>query len=164
MSFPIVILFRVILLSILWNLHIGQFGPQCRNIRQTFGRHSVHEVQQFYIGSFTVMGIIIIKSRETDISSLMSHSFDVVRATKCFWAFHIWEIKRKREGGEKKICIPFGYQFIPGAIKRKFFMSEMNKNGRIENNSFCATKHYYQNISLTVCWNVECGFVEISVS
>ena len=28
-------------------------------------------------------------------------------------------------------------------------MSKMNKNGRIENNSFCATKHCYQNISLT---------------
>ena len=101
-NIPIVILFRVNLLSVLWNLHIRQFGLQCRNIRQPFGRHSVHEVQQFYIGSFTVMGIIIIKSRETDISSLMSHSFDVVRATKCFWAFHIWEIKRKREGGGKR--------------------------------------------------------------
>ena len=102
MSFPIVILFRVILLSILWNLHIGQFRLQCRSKRQPLGRHSVHEVQQFYIGSFTVMGIIIIKSRETDISSLMPHSFDAVRAPKYFWAFHIWNIKRKREGGGKR--------------------------------------------------------------
>ena len=42
-------------------------------------------------------------------------------------------------------------------------MSEMNKNGRIENNSFCAAKYCYHNISVTDCWNVDL-FVVISIS
>ena len=43
-------------------------------------------------------------------------------------------------------------------------MSKMNKNGRIENNSFCAAKYCYHNISVTDFSTKKAQFVVISIS
>ena len=122
--------------------------------------HSVHDIQQFYIGSFTVMSINTIKSSWTDISSSSSSYVSFffignIGTTKIFEAFQMRE---------------YGYQFIPRAIKRTFLMRCMNKIMGAQKHFQClfliimffdhdfkSTRKFswYSYSNLWLCWNIE---------